>query len=107
MRELVEQGAFIIDSREEGEFAAGHLKNAKNIPLSEFRHRLDEIPRDKPVYVHCRSGQRSYNMVRALMQRGYENVYNVEGSYLGICEYEYFNDKTLKREPILSEYNFN
>ncbi len=107
VRELVEQGAFIIDSREEGEFAAGHLKNAKNIPLSEFRHRLDEIPRDKPVYVHCRSGQRSYNMVRALMQRGYENVYNVEGSYLGICEYEYFNDKTLKREPILSEYNFN
>ncbi|WP_193063834.1 FAD-dependent oxidoreductase [Oceanobacillus oncorhynchi] len=66
VRELVENHAFIIDAREKGEYNAGHLKHAINIPLSEFRDRLTEIPKDEPVYIHCRSGQRSYNMVMAL-----------------------------------------
>src|SRR5690606_20135164 len=92
VRQLVENNAFIIDARERNEYNAGHLLNAINIPLSEFRDRLGEIPKDKPVYIHCRSGQRSYNMVMALQHLGYENVYNISGSYLGINLYEYFND---------------
>eukprot|EP00828_Plagiopyla_frontata_P024322 TRINITY_DN31044_c0_g1_i1.p1 TRINITY_DN31044_c0_g1~~TRINITY_DN31044_c0_g1_i1.p1 ORF type:complete len:133 (-),score=1.88 TRINITY_DN31044_c0_g1_i1:67-465(-) len=84
-----------------------HVKGAVNIPLSQFRGRLDEIPKDQPVYVHCRSSQRSYNMVRALGQLGFENIYNIDGSFLGISEYEYFNDVTLNRDPIVTEYNFN
>lgn len=106
VRELVESNAFIIDAREKGEYNAGHLKNAVNIPLSEFRQRLDEIPKDQPVYIHCRSGQRSYNMVMALQNIGYENVYNISGSYLGINLYEYFNDLVTDRERIVTEYNF-
>lgn len=106
VRKLVEENAFIIDAREKGEFQLGHLKNAVNIPLSEFRERLDEIPKDRPVYIHCRSGQRSYNMVMALRNLGYENVYNISGSFLGICLYEYFNDVTTGREKIVTEYNF-
>jgi rhodanese-related sulfurtransferase len=77
VRELVENSAFIIDAREENEYHAGHLKNSLNIPLSQFRDRLVEIPKDTPVYIHCRSGQRSYNMVMALQNLGYENVYNI------------------------------
>lgn len=107
VRALVERNAFIIDAREKNEYGAGHLKNAVNIPLSEFRERLDEIPKDKPVYIHCRSGQRSYNMVMALENSGYRNVYNISGSYLGICLYEYFQDVTTGREKIVTEYNFN
>lgn len=106
VRGLVENNAFIIDAREKGEFEAGHLTNAVNIPLSEFRERLDEIPKDQPVYIHCRSGQRSYNVVAALQQLGFDNVYNVAGSYLGICLYEYFNDMTTGRDRIVTEYNF-
>lgn len=106
VRELVESGAFIIDAREPDEYQAGHLRNAINIPLSQFRDRLNEIPKDRPVYIHCRSSQRSYNMVRALQNLGYENVVNISGSYLGICEYEFFNDKTQNREAIVTEYNF-
>ena len=106
VRELVESGAFIIDAREPDEYQAGHLINAINIPLSQFRDRLNEIPKDRPVYIHCRSSQRSYNMVRALQNLGYENVVNISGSYLGICEYEFFNDKTQNREAIVTEYNF-
>lgn len=106
VRDLVENHAFIIDAREKGEYKAGHFKNAVNIPLSEFRNRLDEIPTDQPVYIHCRSGQRSYNMVMALQHLGYENVYNISGSYLGVNLYEYFNDVVTGREKIVTEYNF-
>ncbi|WP_077620683.1 FAD-dependent oxidoreductase [Bacillus sinesaloumensis] len=106
VRDLVENHAFIIDAREKGEYKAGHFKNAVNIPLSEFRNRLDEIPSDQPVYIHCRSGQRSYNMVMALQHLGYENVYNISGSYLGVNLYEYFNDVVTGREKIVTEYNF-
>ncbi|MBE3568909.1 MAG: FAD-dependent oxidoreductase [Bacillales bacterium] len=106
VRELVESNAFIIDAREKGEYEAGHFKNAVNIPLSEFRQRLNEIPTDRPVYIHCRSGQRSYNMVMALQKLGYKNVYNISGSYLGVCLYEYFNDLTTGRDKIVTEYNF-
>ena len=84
----------------------GHLKTSVNIPLSELRDRLDEIPRDRPVYLHCRSSQRSYNACMALVNRGYRNVWNISGSYLGICLYEYFTDVTTGREKIVTEYNF-
>lgn len=106
VRKLVEQGATFIDVRENHEFESGHLVNAINIPLSELRERVDEIPRDKPVYIHCRSGQRSYNAVKILQHLGFTNVYNVSGSFLGICLYEYFTDVTTSREKIVTDYNF-
>ncbi len=107
VRNLVESGAVIVDVREEDEFEAGHLVNSINIPLSQFRDRLDEIPKDQPVYLHCRSGQRSYNMTRALLQRGYTEVYNISGSFLGISEYEYYTDQVTGRDKIVTAYNFN
>ena len=106
VRRLVEEGAYIIDSRERVEYEAGHIKGAVNIPLSEFRDRLDEIPTDRPVYVHCLSSQRSYYMVRELNLRGYNNVVNISGSFLGISLYEYFTDVTTGREPIVTNYRF-
>lgn len=106
VRELVESGAVFVDVREKNEYANGHLVNAINIPLSELRERMDEIPTDVPVYVHCRSAQRSYNAVMALQNSGYTNVKNVSGSFLGICLYEYYNDSALDREKIVTEYNF-
>lgn len=107
VRDLVESGACIIDVREKPEWERGHIKTAKNIPMSEFRKRLDEIPKDEPVYLHCRSSQRSYNVLMALQGLGYDNVCNISGSFLGICIHEYFLDETTDREPIVTEYNFN
>jgi NADPH-dependent 2,4-dienoyl-CoA reductase/sulfur reductase-like enzyme/rhodanese-related sulfurtransferase len=106
VRGLVESNAYILDVREVTEFANGHVKGATNIPLSELRERMNEIPKDRPVYVHCRSAQRSYNAVMALLNNGYTDVYNVSGSFLGICLFEYFRDVTLNREPIVTKYNF-
>lgn len=107
IRPLVEEGAMFIDVREPYEYENGHIKGAINIPLSTLRNRIHEIPKDKNVYIHCRTGQRSYNAVLALQNLGYHNVYNVAGSFLGLSFYEYFNDVINKREPIVSAYNFN
>ena len=106
VRELVENNAYIVDVRERGEYANGYIKGSKNVPLSELRERTNEIPKDKPVYLHCRTGQRSYNAVLALQNLGFNNVYNITGSFLGLSLYEYFNDKTMNRESIVTEYNF-
>ena len=106
VRELVENHAFIVDVRERIEFEAGHLVNAINIPLSELRERMNEIPKDRPVYLHCRSSQRSYNAYMALQNKGFKNVFNISGSYLGISLYEYYTDVTTGRKKIVTEYNF-
>lgn len=106
VRELLEAGECIIDIREKGEYAEGHLKGVPNIPLSELRERVNEIPKDRIVYLQCRSGQRSYNACLLLQNLGYTNVVNVTGGILGISMYEYFNDKTKNREPILTKYFF-
>ena len=106
VRGLVESGAYIVDVRTPGEFAAGHLKGAVNIPLGELRQRAGEIPKDRPVYLHCRTSQRSYNGIMALKGRGFENLYNISGSFLGISYYEYFTYVTTGGERIVTEYNF-
>ena len=106
LRELLEGGAFIVDVREKYEWDNAHIKGAKLISLSELRSRLDDIPKDEPVYLHCRSGQRSYNAVLALQNLGYKNVYNLSGGFIELCFYEYYTDKTTGREPIVSNYDF-
>ncbi|MCY6369265.1 FAD-dependent oxidoreductase [Clostridium ganghwense] len=106
VRELIENGACIIDVRERHEYEQSHIIGVMNLPLSEIRDRLDEVPKDKPIYLHCRSGQRSYNAVLALQHLGFENVYNVSGGFMGLCFYEYFNDQTTGREKVVTDYNF-
>ena len=106
VRELVENNEIIIDVREIYEFEKGHIKGAINIPLSELRERMNEIPIDKPVYLHCRTGQRSYNAALALRNMGFHNIINITGSFLGVSFYEYYNDKLKERDSIVTEYNF-
>ena len=105
VRDLVEKDAYILDVREMDEYEAGHINNTRIIPLSQLRDRYEEIPKDVPVYIHCRSGQRSYNAVLALKAKGYTQVFNISGGFLGICAYEYFYDKTTSRNPIVTDYN--
>lgn len=106
VRSLVENNNVIIDVREPGEYMSGHIKGSINIPLSQLRDRIGEIPKEEPVYVHCRTGQRSYNAVLALQNLGYTNVINITGSFLGLSFYEFYNDVSSGRESIVTEYNF-
>ncbi|EQK43739.1 pyridine nucleotide-disulfide oxidoreductase family protein [[Clostridium] bifermentans ATCC 638] len=107
VRDLVENNEIIIDVREEDEYKDGHIKGAINIPLSQIRDRINEIPKDKNVYLHCRSAQRSYNAIMALTHMGFDNIYNISGGFMGISFYEYFNDVKENRTPIVTKYNFN
>ncbi len=107
VRELVENGAFIIDVREKDEYELSHLNTSVNIPMSEIRERINEIPKDRPVYLHCRGGQRSYNVCLLLKHLGFTNIYNISAGFMGISFYEFFNDATMNRKPILTGYNFD
>jgi len=68
----------LIDVREPAEYAAGHAPGAELIPMSVLPVRVQEIPRDRTVYVICQSGGRSAQVVSWLNQQGYDTV-NVEG----------------------------
>lgn len=107
VRSLVENDAYIVDVREENEYMAGHLRNAHNIPLSQLRARMNEIPKDREVYLHCRSAQRSYYALCVLRGNGFDRVTNISGSFLGICLYEYYQDKSEGRKPIVTAYQFD
>jgi len=87
VRDLVENEAFIIDMRGAAGYQAGHIKGAINIPLGEFRDRMDEIPKDRPVYVHCGVSKQSYNAILALQQKGYDNLYNIAGGFIALSNY--------------------
>lgn len=106
VRELVENQAFIIDVRERDEYEKGHVINAVNIPLSELRERINEIPADRPVYLYCRTSHRSYSACLVLIHKGYPEVYNIAGSFQGLCLYEYYNDMVTGRPQIVTNYIF-
>ena len=71
---------FLLDTRTLFEVMQGKIDGFVNIPLDELRGRLDEIPKDKPIYVHCHSGLRSYLACRILTGNGYD-CYNLAGGW--------------------------
>ncbi|HXJ84151.1 MAG TPA: FAD-dependent oxidoreductase [Candidatus Methylomirabilis sp.] len=74
------RGAVLLDVREPDEFAHGHLEGAVNLPLSELRRRIDDVPRGREIWVYCAAGQRAYYAQRLLMQLGLD-VKNLSGGF--------------------------
>jgi NADPH-dependent 2,4-dienoyl-CoA reductase/sulfur reductase-like enzyme/rhodanese-related sulfurtransferase len=79
-----EKKPLVLDVRNLNEYEAAHLKGARNIPVDELRFRLDEVPREKPIVVHCRSGFRSHLALRILMNNGYKEVKNLTGGFVAM-----------------------
>jgi rhodanese-related sulfurtransferase len=77
--EAVAAGAVLIDVREKSEYDEAHIPGSVLIPLGELSARLDEVPTDRDVYVHCRMGGRSARAVDYLRAVGRPNSYNVTG----------------------------
>lgn len=70
----------LLDVRTSFERELGHIDGFIHIPLDELRSRINELPKDKPVYIHCFSGMRSYIACRLLAGHGYD-CYNLAGGF--------------------------
>jgi rhodanese-related sulfurtransferase len=76
----------LIDVREDYEFEDYNIDGIL-IPMGEVLERSNEIDRNRKVVVHCRSGQRSATVIRALEeQKGFDNLYNLKGGILAFLQ---------------------
>ncbi len=73
--------AMVLDVRAKSEYQAGHVPGAKQIHSGRLMSRLDELPKERPILVHCQSGNRSAAAASALRAQGFDNVYDVEGGF--------------------------
>jgi hydroxyacylglutathione hydrolase len=74
-------GAEIIDVRNPGEFDAGHIPGAVNLPLGRLAERLGDVPRDRPLVVHCQGGARASVAIGLLQARGFGEVGHLAGDF--------------------------
>jgi rhodanese-related sulfurtransferase len=75
IQEFKDKDAIVIDVRSQGEFAGGHIKGAKNIPLNEIGNKINEIKKlNKPVIACCASGMRSSQATSILKQNGIDAI---------------------------------
>lgn len=77
---LAQEEALLLDVREIGEFEAGHVEGALNIPLTQLRDRVHELPKDQKIAVYCQVGQRAYYATRALRLQGFD-AHNLTGGF--------------------------
>ena len=104
---LVKNKEFLLDVREEYEYQEGHVKGAVNLPLREILSQKDSLPKDKDIYVYCRSGHRSADAVNFLKSLGFEKVHNIEGGFIDISFNEYHKDKGNLENSVVTNYNFD
>lgn len=78
-KELVKEGAQIIDVRTPSEFKSGHIQGAVNIPLQTISSQLGRIKKDTPIITCCASGMRSATAKSILKSNGFEEVHNGGG----------------------------
>ena len=82
LQEWQDKGAMLVDVREPFEFAQGHIPNVKNIPLSQFMSRKDEVT--EPVVLICATGNRSGQVAHYLAENlGFKEVANLLGGTFG------------------------
>jgi rhodanese-related sulfurtransferase len=80
--QLINQGkGIILDVREPAAFSAGHLRDAKNIPLKELSTRLAELDKfkSKPVIIVCQSGMQSAKAAAQLKKAGFTDAVSMDG----------------------------
>lgn len=85
VREAMGNGEFqLIDVRTIEEFGEGHLKNAKNICVTDddFKEKVAKLNRNEPVYLYCRSGKRSARAGEILREMGFTEIYDMDGGIL-------------------------
>jgi NADPH-dependent 2,4-dienoyl-CoA reductase/sulfur reductase-like enzyme/rhodanese-related sulfurtransferase len=77
-------GALLVDVRNVGEFARSHVRGATHLPVDDLRCQWETLPRDRPIYLVCRSGFRAHLALRILKEHGFGAVANVTGGHLSV-----------------------
>ena len=102
--------AVVLDVRTEGEFAQGHLKNAININWNDptFDGKINNIPKNTPIFVYCLSGSRSMSAANFMRNNGYTHVYELMG---GIMKWSAANlplttDSSVKKVKVMNLASF-
>ncbi len=78
---LAEDAVVLVDIRNPGEVEQGRIPGSVNIPLAQLRNRLDMLPTDKPIVVHCAGGWRSSVAASLLRAHGFGQVWDLAGGY--------------------------
>lgn len=76
LKQIINDGAFLVDVRSAGEFASGSVKGAVNIPLDQIAKQIKKFQNKKSIVVFCRSGMRSSQAKSILQKNGIDHVYN-------------------------------
>lgn len=77
-----EPNRIVLDVREPYEYASGHVAGSTLLPLGQLSTQSSYLPKDAPIYVICRSGNRSVTASETLVKLGYKDVRNVKGGML-------------------------
>jgi rhodanese-related sulfurtransferase len=74
----------LIDVRTSKEFTTDHLPNAKNINFfsDDFNNKINELDKEKPVFIYCRSGKRSGKSIADFKKMGFKTIYELQGGFL-------------------------
>lgn len=77
----IEKNIILLDVRTKGEYDSGHIKDSMLIPVDNLKEEAESKLKDKdtPVFVYCRSGNRSATAAKILVDLGYKKVYNLGG----------------------------
>lgn len=82
-KEMIDGGGFfLLDVRTQGEYDDGHISGSILIPVQVIESRLDELPKDGKILIYCRSGRRSADASRILIDNGFQQVYNMKGGII-------------------------
>lgn len=72
----------LIDVREADEFIRGHIRGARNVPLSELDERIGSIPKNRELLVYCQGGVRSRKAAKILSEHGFTDIVNLQSGLL-------------------------
>lgn len=74
----------VIDVRTPQEYQDGHIKNAQNINVqsADFKAKMENFDKDKPIYIYCRSGARSAKAGKILEDMGFKEIYDLKDGIL-------------------------
>jgi len=84
-KEITKTNVQLLDVRTAKEYNSGHIKNAINVDVLDqnaFTKYVKDLDAEQPVYLYCRSGSRSQNASKILVELGFKEIYDLKGGYL-------------------------